>query len=276
MEKATEYDNVLLSNASIEAIRAEYLKIVDEAETTKPDSGGVVRAPELGLASTDFGAEAWEYDTFEEFLAEFREPLQESILRLYHPHLKLALTQHGRLHPRSPHRLTIRIVFSQRAWIIRLSNFVDARASASTVPSAQTTPRIFIGHGGSPQWKDLKDHLHHQHGYEVEAYETGARAGHEIRDIITGMLDRSSFALLVMTGEDRQEDGALRARQNVIHELGLFQGRLGFQKALVLAEEGTETFSNINGVHQIRYTRSNIRETFGDVLATLKRECQRS
>ena len=75
-----------------------------------------------------------------------------------------------------------------------------------------------------------------------------------------------------MTGEDTMEDGTVRARQNVIHETGLFQGRLGFTKAIVLKEAGTEEFSNLHGVNQIRYSKGNIKETFGDVLAVLKRE----
>jgi len=40
----------------------------------------------------------------------------------------------------------------------------------------------------------------------------------------------------------------------------------------VLLEEGTEDFSNLQGIHQIRYRKDNIRETFGEVLATLRRE----
>jgi predicted nucleotide-binding protein len=118
----------------------------------------------------------------------------------------------------------------------------------------------------------LKDHLHEQHGYQVEAYEIGARAGHTIRDILEDMLNNSSFAILVLTGEDKDDTGELRARQNVIHELGLFQGHLGFSKAIVLLEENTQEFSNIHGIQQIRYSRNAIRETFGDVLATLRRE----
>ena len=133
-------------------------------------------------------------------------------------------------------------------------------------------PNIFIGHGRSAQWKDLKDHLHEKHKYDVVAYETGARAGHEIRDILEEMLDKASFAVLVLTGEDETEDGKMRARQNVIHELGLFQGRLGFKKAIVLMEESTEEFSNLQGVQQIRYGKENIKETFGEVLATIRRE----
>ena len=98
----------------------------------------------------------------------------------------------------------------------------------------------------------------------------GARAGHAIRDILDEMLSKSSFAVVIMTGEDKDEDGNLHARENVIHELGLFQGKLSFSRAIVLLEEGTSEFSNIHGIHQIRYAKNNIKETFGEVLATLK------
>ncbi|MDE0435165.1 MAG: nucleotide-binding protein, partial [Bryobacterales bacterium] len=91
-----------------------------------------------------------------------------------------------------------------------------------------------------------------------------------VRDILQSMLERSSFALLVLTKEDETAQGNMRARQNVIHETGLFQGKLGFSRAIVLLENGTEDFSNISGVEQLRFNK--IQETFGDVLATLKRE----
>ena len=84
--------------------------------------------------------------------------------------------------------------------------------------------------------------------FPVEAYETGARAGHAIRDILQDMMKASSFALLVMTGEDKLEDGTYRARQNVIHEAGLFQGKLGFSRAIILLEEGVDEFSNLAGI----------------------------
>ena len=86
------------------------------------------------------------------------------------------------------------------------------------------------------------------------------------------MLSKTSFAVLVLTGEDETSDGGSRARQNVIHEAGLFQGRLGFNRAIILLEEGTEEFSNIQGIEQIRFGKANIKETFGEILATLRRE----
>ncbi len=118
----------------------------------------------------------------------------------------------------------------------------------------------------------MKEDLQDKHGYKVEAYEAGARAGHAIRDILGEMLETSSFAVLVLTGEDDTAAGDLRARQNVIHEAGLFQGRLGFARAVLLVEDGVELFSNINGIQQIRFANGHIAETFGEVLATLLRE----
>ena len=133
---------------------------------------------------------------------------------------------------------------------------------------------IFIGHGRNLAWRDLKDHLTDLHGYKVEAYESGARAGHTIRDN-SHLTKSSSFAVLVMTAEDEQSDGTLHARQNVVHEIGLFQGSLGFDRAIVLLENGTTEFSNLHGIQQLRFDKGRIRETFGDVLATLRREFQR-
>ena len=133
-------------------------------------------------------------------------------------------------------------------------------------------PIIFLGHGRSSQWRELKDHLQDKHGYKIEAYEVGARAGHTIRDILEEMLKNSSIAFIVMTAEDKDADGTFHARENVIHELGLFQGKLGFHKAIAIVEEGTNEFSNLHGIQQLRYSKGNIKEIYGDVIATLKRE----
>jgi len=132
-------------------------------------------------------------------------------------------------------------------------------------------PRVFIGHGHNPAWRDLKDHLQDKHGIKVIAYESGERGGHAIRDILEELMSSASLAFLVLTKEDETLEGAFRARQNVVHEVGLFQGRLGFTRAIVISQEGTEVFSNIAGVHQLQF-RSKIQEIFGDALAVYRRE----
>jgi predicted nucleotide-binding protein len=172
-------------------------------------------------------------------------------------------------------KTTVRVNAPERRDIESVFGVFEKHLPESKLPPVKkkkNLPKIFIGHGNSEQWKELKDHLHEKQNYDVEAYEVGSRAGHEIRDVLQSMLDKSSFAILVMTGENKGAKGKFYARDNVVHELGLFQGRLGFNKTVVLLEKGTEEFSNIKGVHQIRYSKGKIKETFGDILATLKRE----
>ena len=86
------------------------------------------------------------------------------------------------------------------------------------------------------------------------------------------MLNSAAFAFIVMTAEDEQADGEIRARQNVIHEAGLFQGRLGFERAIVLVEDGCSGFSNIHGLTVIPFPPSQIPSAFGEVQRTLVRE----
>ena len=136
----------------------------------------------------------------------------------------------------------------------------------------QVRGKIFLGHGRSSLWRELHNHLRDMHYLDVEAYEVGARAGHAVRDILETMLQSSSMAFLVMTGEDETADEKYQARQNVVHELGLFQGRLGFARAIALVEDGTKLFTNMEGIQQIRFSKGNIQGTFGEVLATIKRE----
>ncbi len=64
----------------------------------------------------------------------------------------------------------------------------------------------------------------------------------------------------------------MHARLNVIHETGLFQGRLGFTKAIILLEEGCEEFSNIHGLEQVRFPKGNIKFVFEEIRQILERE----
>jgi predicted nucleotide-binding protein len=75
-----------------------------------------------------------------------------------------------------------------------------------------------------------------------------------------------------MTAEDETEDGKVRARENVVHEAGLFQGKLGFERAIILREEGCEEFSNIKGLVQIEFPRGNIMAVSEEIRRTLERE----
>jgi predicted nucleotide-binding protein len=224
--------------------------------------------------------ESWGYDSDEEFLAGY---------------LKSTCTKadyHYYIHPPKGGMIAFSFTFWKASITISVQQQTvpkievvfaiferDAESARVPVPEMASTliePTIFIGHGHSMLWRELKDHLTDKHGYRVSAYEVGARAGHAVRDILEDLLTSSSFALLVMTGEDETGEGQLRARQNVIHELGLFQGKLGFSRAIAVVEKGTELMSNIEGIEQLRFSRGNIAEIYGDVVATLRREFSES
>lgn len=131
---------------------------------------------------------------------------------------------------------------------------------------------VFIGHGRSPLWARLQVFLQNDLKLATLNYETESRVGDSIVPILKKMLDESGFAVLVLTAEDQTESGAKRARQNVVHEAGLFQGRLGFKKAILLVQGGIEDFSNIAGLQHIPFSGDHIEQTFYDLQRVLKRE----
>jgi hypothetical protein len=137
---------------------------------------------------------------------------------------------------------------------------------------AEGKPVIFIGHGRSAIWKDLRDFIRDRLEMSFEEFNRVSPAGISVTDRLTEMLARAEFAFLVLTGEDEQADRRLNARLNVVHEAGLFQGKLGFRKAIVLLEEGCEEFSNIHGLGQIRFSRGNIATSFEAIRQVLERE----
>jgi predicted nucleotide-binding protein len=58
----------------------------------------------------------------------------------------------------------------------------------------------------------------------------------------------------------------------VIHEVGLFHGRLGFEKAIVLLEDCCDEFSNIAGLGQIRFPAGGIGTKTEEIRRVLERE----
>ncbi len=132
--------------------------------------------------------------------------------------------------------------------------------------------RVFIGHGNSSAWRDLKDLVQDRLGLPYDEFNRVSVAGLANTERLSEMLDNAAVAFLVMTAEDEQADGQWHARMNVIHEAGLFQGRLGFRKAIVLLEEGCEEFSNIQGLGQIRFPKGNLGARFEKIREVLERE----
>ncbi len=209
MQKEKRYRYVKFSPEAIQKAYSKLESYAKEEQLKRIDT----------TLTTNFESEKWSHDTESEFFADYTKNIESAVyrksigygdLRLY-LHFYLSGTDVSVEAPKRSQIEEVHQIFAEYA----------PKCVTKDVDLKVQEPIIFIGHGQSTQWRDLKDHLHDKHNYLIEAYEIGARAGHAIRDILEKMLDKSSFAILVMTGEDKDEEGNLHARDNVIHELGI-------------------------------------------------------
>lgn len=153
----------------------------------------------------------------------------------------------------------------------KAASHLERKQRRSTVTERIGT-NVFIGHGQSPAWKDLKNFVQDRLKLPWDEFNRVPVAGITNIARLSEMLDAAAIAFLVMTAEDELLDGEFQARMNVIHEAGLFQGRLGFTKAIVLLEEGCKPFSNIEGLGQIRFPKGDISAKFEEIRRVLERE----
>lgn len=267
MKRTKEYSNARFSAEVIKEAASVF-------DSQVSDEGRADDDPILTLETSE-GEEEWSYDSENEFYGGYRQGPRQALYNRIYFGIRHEPMKSMRIRLNNT-RTIVSVDHPSRPAIEEVFEVFEKHLESSTLPKAvpekKAEPTIFIGHGRSNQWRDLKDHLQDQHGHNIEAYEVGARAGHAVRDILEDMTVTSSFAVLVLSAEDKDDEGNFHARANVVHELGLFQGKLGFSRAIVLLEESTQEFSNIQGIQQIRYSKGNIRETFGDVLATIRRE----
>jgi predicted nucleotide-binding protein len=148
----------------------------------------------------------------------------------------------------------------------------EAVATSVISSGSQSGKYVFIGHGRSLLWRELKDFLQDRLRLPWDEFNREPVAGYSTTERLSAMLNDATFALMVMTAEDETAEGKWQARMNVIHEVGLFQGKLGFKRAIVLLESGCEEFSNIRGLTHIMFEKGRISSAFEETRKVLERE----
>jgi len=172
---------------------------------------------------------------------------------------------------------TVKDIYRLAKELVKLSDdefeqLKPSRQIKKKVAEKTTSHKIFIGHGRSKLWARLQVFLKDDLNLETVSYESESRVGESIVPLLNKMLDQATYAILVLTAEDQTEEGSKRARQNVVHEAGLFQGRLGFDKAILLVQQGLEGFTNIDGLQYIPFSGENIEETFYQLQRAMKQK----
>jgi predicted nucleotide-binding protein len=132
--------------------------------------------------------------------------------------------------------------------------------------------KVFVGHGRSQEWEKLKYYLEHDLGLPCDEFNSISTAGFLTGERLQQMIEDAKFAFIVMTADDMDADGQRKPRLNVIHEAGLFQGRLGFHKTIILVEEGCSGFSNIDGLTRIQFAKGCLLDKTSEIRGVLVRE----
>jgi len=118
---------------------------------------------------------------------------------------------------------------------------------------AKLTKKIFIVHGHNNEIKQTVARTLSQLKLEPIILHEQVEQG---RTIIEKFEDNSSdvnFAIILLTADDegkakRETDYKVRARQNVVFEMGYFIGKLGREKVFLLLENGVEKPGDLDGI----------------------------
>jgi predicted nucleotide-binding protein len=131
--------------------------------------------------------------------------------------------------------------------------------------------RIFISHGRSPDWHRIQAYIEKDARMETLELAQQANRGRTVLQKLWDESGKCSYAVIVMTGDDDTGEGERpRARENVMHEIGFFQGRYGLENVCLLYEEGTSIPSNIHGLVYIPFPKGRIETTLGDLRRELE------
>ena len=206
--------------------------VVKEADSTLRTMLGDKRAKPTNyfFSVETSNGETWSHDNEGEFFADYRRGFEDARFWKSYPKGSISFSIYGT-------KTTVSVAMSGRADIETVFGILEANVEKCRLPEPPPKkpqrPRIkvFIGHGQNPKWRDLKDHLHEKHGLDVEAYELGARAGLTIRDVLDGMLTTSSFALLVLTGEDLDAEGETARQRECYSRTRTISGSSGLAES---------------------------------------------
>ena len=154
-------------------------------------------------------------------------------------------------------------------WEVRAHSELQPPQSSTT-----QTPRIFISHGGNPDWMEVQSYVEKDLNILTLELAQEPNLGRTILQKLVEEADKCSYAIIVMTGEDETTEGELRTRENVMHEIGYFQGRFGLDKVCLLHEEGVNVPSNILGVVYIPFPAGLASASFGALARELRAAVQ--
>jgi predicted nucleotide-binding protein len=163
---------------------------------------------------------------------------------------------------------------TDRVQILLAQDSPTRNASATeTVPAEirnTSTNKVFIVYGHDVECREQLELLLRRMKLEPVILQNIVGGGHTIIEKLEGNLD-VRYACVLLTPDDqgypagKPEQVRLRARQNVVLELGMFLVRLGRKRVAILHKGELELPSDINGLIYIRFEKrvDEVKERLG-------------
>ena len=137
-------------------------------------------------------------------------------------------------------------------------------------PKQDVVQRVFITHGRSHDWRAVQAFVEKDVQLPTIELAQEANLGRTIIEKLIDSATRCSSAVIVMTGDDFANEDESRVRENVMHEIGFFQGRYGRNFVILLHEEGVNVPTNLAGVAYIPFPKGNVEAGFHVLQRELK------
>ena len=157
--------------------------------------------------------------------------------------------------------------FFGRAQVERLVRDIDQifeiRANSELEqPKKENSRRVFISHGRSDDWRKVQPFIEKDIKLRTIELAQEPNAGRTIIEKLIDNSERCDSAVIVMTGDDLVDSDEARVRENVMHEIGFFQGKFGRNLVILLHEEGVNIPTNLAGVAYVPFPKGNIEAGF--------------
>lgn len=131
--------------------------------------------------------------------------------------------------------------------------------------------KIFISYGHNELLKlKLKEFIRDRLKREIIVLDELPNSGLTIVEKLEKASSYCNCAIVLLTKDDELMEGGMRARQNVIHEVGFFQGKYGRNKVILLCEKGVELFSNISGIMRIDFEATHFEAVYDSIRMELE------
>jgi len=152
-----------------------------------------------------------------------------------------------------------------------LDQIFELRANSELEqPKKESPRRVFISHGRSNEWRKVQPFI--EKDVELPTIELAQEpnAGRTIIEKLIENADRCDSTVIIMTGDDYTKEEEARVRENVMHEIGFFQGFYGRNFVILLHEDGVNIPSNLSGVAYIPFPKDSIETGFHVLQRELK------